>query len=213
MCGYHPIGWEIFPPPASENDPSWLAEIRSFRARVLFSGGLRPSFRGADGSYHDPDPADQSAYHVVASTDQGIVASFRVIPDVHLGLCRDLIGTDGLNHVCRILAGNRKEAWEGGGWTVASSQQGNGLGIRALASGVALAEHLGLRLMLGAAGVHHGQLTKLIRAGFRPTPGFQLIHVPKFVDQVRIVYAVTRATDAGFRELVKDAAKSIRMPT
>lgn len=134
---------------------------------MLFAGGLRPSFRDADGCYRDPDPADADAYHVAVSDSAGVQATFRALPleQSHNGLCEPLLEGAGLDRLLRTVGASREDAWEGGGWAVDPAARSEGLGIRVLAAGVAVAERLGLRTMVGAAGTSTASTTSSSRSG------------------------------------------------
>lgn len=66
------LSWRLQPPLAisapesSESIPTWLEESRSLRGAVFFDNGRRPRFQRAAGGYHDPDPIDLYAWHVLA---------------------------------------------------------------------------------------------------------------------------------------------------
>jgi len=181
--------------------------VRAFRAQVLFDHGRRPHFLATTGQYSDPDPADRDAYHVIASSDDGIAGCFRVLPlaDAHAGLCERLVGGDRLDDVLHRLGTDRTRVSEGGGWAVDPHHRGQGLGLRLLATGVAMAERLGLEGMIGASGVRFGQCRLLERTGSRPVPFLDLLPVPWLADDVRVMFAWTRALRPDFRDLVREA--------
>lgn len=185
----------------------WLDEVETFRARMFYDKGRRPCFRADDGQFVDPDPADLQAYHVIASSDDGLVGCFRVMPlqDGTSGLCERLLGTAGLEDVLARLGVDRAKASEGGGWVVDPSYRRQGLGVRILATGVAVAERLGLKIMLGAVGVRYGQYCLAARLGWRPVPGIDPLPAPEFADEVCLVFAATQATTPRFRALVSEA--------
>lgn len=210
-----PVEWDVRPPPGGSGDggPSWLDDIHRFRARVLYDGGLRPSFRADDGSYRDVDPVDVAAHHVKASDGGDIVGSFRVLPlaGAAVGLGERLLGGDGMERLLATVGCRREEAWEGGGWVVDPARRGTGLGLRLLAAGIAEAERLGLPVVIGAAGVRYGQYRTLARVGCRRVPGFDVVPVPELADDLTMVYAVSRALPSSFRCLVARAEADIRV--
>ncbi|MGH8908431.1 MAG: GNAT family N-acetyltransferase [Egibacteraceae bacterium] len=201
------LAWDVCPPPAPGCRPVWLDEVEAFRGRVLYDSGRRPGFLAGDGRCVDPDPGDRDAYHVIASSDDGIVGCFRVIAlaTAHSGVCEGLLGTQRLEDVLRALGTDRGRVSEGGGWAVDPGYRGQGLGLRLLATGVAVAERLGLTTMLGASGVSDGQCRTLAKVGGRPVPGIDLVGVPRLADDIRIMYTSAAAATPRFRALVNEA--------
>ncbi len=201
------LAWDVCPPPAPSARPVWLGEVRAFRARVLYDGGRRPVFMAPDGQYADPDPADRDAYHVIASSDEGIAGCFRVVPlaGAHSGLCERLLGRERLEEVLRRLGADRTRVSEGGGWAVDAGHRGQGLGLRLLATGVAVAERLGLTGMVGLPGTLFGQHRVLESVGSQPVPTVAPLTVEPFADEVRLMFAWTLALSARFRALVREA--------
>ena len=206
------LAWEVcLPPRADSEPPSWLDGLEAFRARVLYDGGRRPNFKTADGRFVDDDPVDLDAYHVIASSDDGIAGCFRVVPlaTSQTALSERLLGAEGLDRTLARLGVVRAQATEGGGWAVDPSFRRQGLGVRLLATGVAVAERLGLEVMLGPSGVRDGQYRTLAKIGWRPVPGLRLMPVPKLADEICIGFAATMATSPRFRALVDEAAAGI----
>jgi GNAT superfamily N-acetyltransferase len=201
------LAWDVWCPPAPGASPVWLDEVQAFRGRMLYDGGRRPSFLPDDGHCVDPDPADRDAYHVIVSSDDGIVGCFRVIAlaQAHSGLCERLLGTQRLDDALARLGTERSQVSEGGGWVVDPRYRGRGLGTRLLATGVAVAERFGLVTMLGACGVRCGPYRTLAKVGCRPIPGIGLLPVPRLADDIRVMFTSTLATTPRFRALVNEA--------
>ena len=207
------LQWRAHVPLAADESwdgavPGWLAELRRFRAEMLYADGLRPAFRGSDGIFCDDDPSDPFAYHVVAIDDGKPIATFRVLrlTATHSGVCERLLGTDVLNQWLSKLGIDRAQAWEGSGWAVQPTRRGSGVGLRTLAAGEAVATQLGLTQGIGATGTRYGQLQRVLSAGYRPVPGLDPIPVPTLADDIQIVYGTLTALRPTFRALVTQTA-------
>lgn len=215
--------WQVYPPPAGgQGDgrwaspvPAWLAEVRRFRAEVLHADGLRPAFRGLDGAYHDEDPADLLAHHVVATLDGVPIASLRVVPLglSRNGVCERLLGTTVLEKLLSDLGVCREEVGEGSGWSVEPSRRGARMGARVLAAGFAVARELGLAVTIGATGTRYGQLYRILSAGYRRAQGVNPIFVASLADDVQLVHGRLHELRPGFQALVEKAADLLRWET
>ena len=199
MTGTATLRWIVRTAPQNNGSPAWLEDLVAFRGRVLYDRGRRPSFLNGEGQLADRDPADQVAYQVIAYEGGGIAGCFRVAPLAHFGysLCDRLLGPERTDGALRGLAFSREQAFEGGGWAVDSGARIKGLGLRLFAAGVAVAEYLGYQLMLGACGTRYGQYEKLASTGMRPVPRLPTLPVPKFADELCVVFGETRALDRG----------------
>jgi hypothetical protein len=206
--------WCVYVPPAADGSwdgatPGWLAELRRFRAEMLYAEGLRPAFRGPDGIFRDDDPADPFAYHVVAVHDGKLIATFRVLrlTATHSGVCERLLGTDALNRWLTRLGIDHTLAWEGSGWVVRPIWRGMRMGLRMLAAGEAVATKLGLTHGIGASGTRHGQLYRVLSAGYRLVPGLDPIPVPALADDIQIVHGTLTTLRPAFQTLVAQTAE------
>jgi hypothetical protein len=213
-----PLRWHVHTPvlrepgtgdPAGAADvPEWLVRLRRFRAEVLWADGLRPAFRGTDGEFHDDDPVDPFAHHVVATADGVPVATLRIVPlaVTELGFCDRLLGTGVVDAMLEQLGLARTEAWEGSGWAVQPNRRRADTGARALAGGSAVARELGLHTAIGAAGSRYGQLRRILAAGYRRAESIGPIHVPALADDVQLVHGTLDTLESGFQALVEQAS-------
>lgn len=209
-----PVEWRVHPPPRDDcaRDTRILAEVRAFRAGVLWSGGLRPRFRDAAGRFVDDDPADPFAHHVVARVDGAIVAAMRVVPlaATDQGFCERMFGTEELEAAIGRVGATRAETWEGSGWAVEPSRRGAAMGLRVLAAASAVARALGLELAVGASGRRYGQLYRILSAGYRRAEGATPVEVEELADEVLLVLGRVAELRPRFRELVDGADDLLR---
>jgi ribosomal protein S18 acetylase RimI-like enzyme len=205
----NPPTWAVLPVdptrPVTVDTQPWMAQLRKFRARVLYDNGLRPRFRDPSGEYVDPDPLDRHALHIVASAEGELVGCIRLIPmrDTPPATIAGLLGQDGLRRVFSVVGAQPSDSVEVGGWAVAPQHRRSGLGIELAASAVALARKLGFRWVLGAVGTKDGQDRLLTGQGMRPVQGLEPVPLPGFADQVRIMaFETTTDGSSSFRALV-----------
>src|SRR5579864_6160454 len=133
----------ISAPESSESIPTWLEESRSLRGAVLFNDGRRPRFRAADGRFHDPDPIDLYAWHVLAYHGSSLAGCVRVYPLTEGGppcLTESLLGTERFTKMTGSLGKKREDVIEIGRWVVDPEFRNR----RSLAPGI------GLELAAGA---------------------------------------------------------------
>lgn len=191
--------WRVYPPLASDSGerrwagsvPEWLVGIRRFRGEMLYANGLRPAYRRLDGSFRDDDPCDPFAYHAIATLDDELVATMRVVPlaATDSGVCERLFGTARLEQVLTDLGVDRAQTGEGSGWAVHPGRRGAAMGTRSLAAGPALGHELGLRMMIGAVGTRYGALYRVLSAGYQRAVGFVPVEVSGLADEVQLVHA------------------------
>jgi hypothetical protein len=212
--------WLVHPPVAHDSGtgrwdgeiPEWLVQLRRFRAEVLHADGLRPSYRAADGTFHDDDPCDPFAYHVVALSDGALTATLRIVPlgETSTGVCDRLLGTDAVDKALAELGVDRSEACEGSGWAVHARRRRAAMGVRSLAAAPAVTGALGLRVMIGAVGVRYGALYRVLSAGYQRTPGFAPVEVPTFADEVQLVHMTFDKLRPSFRARVEQLAELLQ---
>jgi hypothetical protein len=192
--------------------PEWLVQVRRFRAEVLHADGLRPGFRAADGTFRDDDPCDPFAYHVVGLTDGAPTAALRVVPlaETCTGVCERLLGTAAVETALAELGLDRSEACEGSGWAVHAKRRRLGMGVRSLAAASAVTGALGLRVMLGAVGVHYGALHRVLATGIQRIPGFPPVAVPAYADEVQLVHMTFDKLRPSFRARVEQLAELLQ---
>lgn len=207
------LAWHVHPPPSTgEGMPAWLVAVRRFRAEMLHADGLRPNFRGPDGSYRDDDPADPFAHHIVATDGDRPVATLRVVPlaATGLGFCERLLGSAALEDILADLGTERSETWEGSGWSVRPGRRRATLGAMVLAGGTAVAQQLGLRTAIGASGTRYGQLYRILSAGYTRASGVGPIPAPDLADDLQIVHGTFDTLRPGFRDLVEQTSELLR---
>lgn len=200
------LRWHVHTAPAEV--PDWLVALRRFRAEVLYNDGLRPSFRLPDGTFHDDDPADLHAHHVVATVDDLPVATLRVVPlaAAGRGFCDRLIGVDGVDDLLGRIGLARAEVWEGSGWAVQTTRRRAAMGARVLAAGSAVARDLGMATAIGAAGSRYGQLYRILAVGYQRADWLEPVHVPDLADDVHLVHGTLDNLRSGFRTLVEQTS-------
>lgn len=202
------VTWTVYPPP--RRPVGWLDELRAFRARVLYDDGRRPCFRTPDGGFADPDPADLDAYHIVTLTGNGFAGCVRLLPleVARTGLCEQLLGSTRLEAVLARLGTTRAHTAETGGWVLDRHHRSTALAFRQCALVAALAEYLGLQMLIGANGTRDGQARALKRiAGYHAVPELHPIPVPRYDDEVRICY--TRGLDSDGRPRLQSIRKQL----
>jgi hypothetical protein len=167
---------------------AWLAEVREMRGRVFYEEGRRTFFRLADGSFHDSDPADLHAYHVIARSQGHAVGCARVLPlDVGLGYISFTIGIERLEHILQDLGVTRGHACEAARWAVVREWRG-GLGPRIVAASWAVARWLGFDVALVLSCTCEKQDLALIRLGASPIRDLPLFPSRISDDELRLLY-------------------------
>jgi hypothetical protein len=219
VSGVEPY-WQVHLPIAADSGdgrwhgpvPGWLAELRRFRAEMLYADGLRPKYRALDGTYRDDDPCDPFSYQVVGWLDDVPVATMRVVPlaATRAGMCERLLGTSVLEPVLDVIGADRATTCEGSGWAVHAGRRGAAMGMRSLAAGIAVARVLGMRTMVGAVGIRYGALYRALSVGYRRAPGVDPVPVPALVDDVQLIHMTFDDLRPGFRERVEQVAELLR---
>jgi hypothetical protein len=122
------ISWSILPPASGRyaslppiGPKTTREQLIELRARILFDGGRRPSFRREDGVYVDEDALDSSAFHVAIRAQGELIGCIRTNPiagrprsTIALLLERPL-----LERVLGSLGADASACWEAGRWAVA----------------------------------------------------------------------------------------------
>ncbi len=111
--------------------PSWLREIRSFRAQVLYEDGLRPNFYTKENYYDDPCDIDFYSFHIIAKKNNKIAGSIRITPlDNLLYSCgSEILGTDVFAQLLSKNNYNSQKLAEISRWTVNNQYKNTFLGF------------------------------------------------------------------------------------
>lgn len=202
--------WELISPRRREPIES-LAEIRAFRARVLYDGGRRPHFRTSEGSFTDCDRHDADAYHLLAREGSAIVGCVRLVPVPERGSCltEELIGLRPFADMLLRLGVHRSDTLEGGRWIVDPQCRRGRLAVMLAAGGVAVARALGYELLCCPVGTATKQDRVLARLGLRAVPALPVIDVARFDDQLRVMYVYPTRTSTHFGALVDAMASEL----
>jgi predicted N-acetyltransferase YhbS len=204
--------------------PSWLAQLRSFRARVLWDSGRRPTFRAPAGDFVDPDEIDLCAYHLIMresadsadghdgaldGVDGAVVACLRSSPLERLqqSRVRELDPTG----AARLLAERQltdEDVLEGGRLVVDPRWQKSGLAAQLIVAEIALARLLERRLIWGVAGTRGGQSKLFDRFGRSPITG-EHIHVAEFDDDVVTMAGGPDRVTADLEQQIADATREL----
>ena len=169
--------------------PDWLVELRHMRGRVLYDEQLRPSFRRPDGSFDDPDPADLSAYHIIARAGRCIVGCARIVSseNIQSGFIASTLGMQQLQKIFDIVGTHRQEVCEASRWVVVPEFRGE-LGRRIVAASLAVGRWLSIRIAFALAATCRKQDLALIRMGARPVNGLPLFATPISYDKCCLLY-------------------------
>jgi len=195
----------------STSPPAWLSEVREMRGRVFYDQGRRPFFRFADGSFHDSDPADLHAYHVIARSQGHAVGCARVMPlAVELGFLSFTIGVERFDRILRDLGTTQERACEAGRWAVVREWRG-GLGHRIVAASWAVARWLGFDVAFVLAFTCEKQDLALIRFGARPITGLPLFPSGISDDELRLLYFDVSHPAESMRKQMDDVAAALNL--
>jgi predicted GNAT family N-acyltransferase len=169
---------------------SAIDQISHFRGQVIYENGLRPSFRLADGSYHDNCPFDQSSYHILAYSDNQLVGCLRLylLALDRIGYCEKFIGRDKIDKIIYNLGVSYHEVAEVSRWVVQFEFRGNNLGKFLMAGIVLLASKLEQKILLAMSGTVREQDKALIRMGFQPVSNIPLYPEAVLIDELRLIY-------------------------
>jgi hypothetical protein len=201
--------------------PAWLDALWALRGYVLYNNGERPQFKIAESRYADTDPADFASYHLLAYRSGNLIGCGRLFPlpkDI-MGLTESFLGKDMLEKMLQDLGAGRAEAIEGGRWLAHPAHRDHGTGMLLAAAGVALARHLGYRILFCSVGTKNQQHRVLARLGFKTVPTCKLFYSKIFADTLQVMYIVPSEPTPHF-EVVMDtmaeklelAGKSSRIP-
>jgi hypothetical protein len=187
--------------------PAWLTEVREMRGKIFYDQGRRPFYRLPDGSFHDSDPADLYAYHVIARSQGRAVGYARVMPlEVPLGFISSIIGIERFEHILRDLGTTQEHACEAARWAVVPEWRG-GLGHRIVAASWAVARWLGFDVAFVLACTCEKQDLALIRFGARPITGLALFPSRISDDELRLLYFdVSHPAESMHRQMDEVAA-------
>jgi hypothetical protein len=199
---------EIHSPPGMCDPADWLRELSEMRARVLYDGGRRPSFRLLDGTFEDRDAHDEFAYHLIARASMHAIGSIRLVPlDTPVGsVTEEAVGTRPSATrwlSCEFNASMPQNAAAG-----LSPPNGENtlVGMRLVAGIIAIGRHLGYRMLIGPTGVRDGQASLLTAIGMRPLPCLPRVHVPRYDDELAVLYLLPSLVERSFARVIGDMA-------
>jgi hypothetical protein len=199
---------EIHSPPGMCDPADWLRELSEMRARVLYDGGRRPSFRLLDGTFEDRDAHDEFAYHLIARASMHAIGSIRLVPlDTPVGsVTEEAVGTRPFSNALARMRVQRQHAAECGRWIVAPEWRNTLVGMRLVAGIIAIGRHLGYRMLIGPTGVRDGQASLLTAIGMRPLPCLPRVHVPRYDDELAVLYLLPSLVERSFARVIGDMA-------
>ncbi|RJO75182.1 ubiquitin activation protein [Nocardia panacis] len=174
-------------PPEPGADTEILAEIRQWRARVIFDHGRRPEFRTADGRHLDDEELDYGAWHFLARAD----ADGPVLGYVRLATpltpsafhSREHLGDTAYERFLDSQGVDGTVVFEHSRVLVEHSARNLGLGTVLSAAAIGAAYHLGARLMVGTSGTEDDQDKFHARFGFREVHGTRR-YIPRYTGEV-----------------------------
>jgi N-acyl-L-homoserine lactone synthetase len=178
-----PITWRLRLPPGGDPIAArWLAELSEMRGRVLYHVCGLPDFRLADGSFADPDPIDQRACHLLATSPDGVVGCVRAFPLAGPGgsVAESLLGRRAFEQLLLSIGATREHTVEVSRWFVLPEYACGSIGTRLIAGMWAVLRWLGTRKAIGMAGTRDGQDRLLLSMGGRRAPGLAPIVSPRF---------------------------------
>ena len=226
------LSWQLQPPLAisapenSESIPTWLEESRSLRGAVLFDNGRRPHFRHADGGYHDPDPIDPYAWHVLAHHGSLLAGCVRVYPLAKGGpvcLTESLLGIEQFSRMLLSLGSKREHVIEIGRWVVDPAFRNGpnlapGIGLELAAGAGALAIALAKQIESGkgvavfAAGTRDRQYLTLTHLGLKVVAGLSPVRSSEYDDSIQVLYCDgAMALQPRFRRIIESLSIAMRM--
>lgn len=163
--------------------------IRAFRAEVYFADGGRPSFRGPDGRFADPDEADLHSYHIVCRDQNGVIAGCLRLGRADLlgfSAVRARLGPEGAAHLLGELGIGPAQLFEGAGLAVTVTRRLQGVAAALVLAALALARHVQRPVIWATAGEGEGQYRVLTGLGFRVLPGSSA-YVPRYCESTCVV--------------------------
>jgi len=171
--------------------PRWLDDVRTLRGRVLYAGGRRPQFfDDAAQRYHDAQPHDLEAWHIVARLNGQVVDCVRCAPlGTKTSPLTEILGAEKLSHLVASLNATPKECAEVSRWTVDPECGLIGLGYDLIAAVWAFLADSGFRFGLAAAGTAGKQDRILNQLGLRYLEGVEDLWSPTFDDTLRFMVA------------------------
>jgi hypothetical protein len=169
--------------------PAWLDAVWALRGYVLYNHGQRPQFKIAESRYADPDPADFASYHLLAYRNSTLVGCVRLLPLTTgaMGLTESFLGKAMLEQMLQDLGTGRAEAIEGGRWLTHPDHRDHRLGVLLAAAGVALARHLGYRILFCSVGTKDHQHRVLARLGLTPVSTVKSFYSHTFADTLQVM--------------------------
>jgi Acetyltransferase (GNAT) domain len=226
------LSWQLQPPLAisvpesSEPIPTWLEQSRSLRGAVFFDNGRRPRFQRAAGGYHDPDPIDPYAWHVLAYHGSSLAGCVRVYPLNESGppcLTESLLGREQFARMLGSFGRKREHVIEIGRWVVDPAFRNGrslapGIGLELAAGAGALAVALASQIESGkgiaifAAGTRDRQYLTLTHLGLKVVSGLSPVRSSEYDDFIQVLYCDSAMVlQPRFRRIIESLSMAMRM--
>jgi hypothetical protein len=182
-----PITWQLHSPAEGDrNAEVWLAELWEMRGRVLNHVWGLPEFKLGDGSFADPDPVDQRAYHLLARSPKELVGCIRAVPLTagHGFVGESLLGRQGVDNLLLSIGATRERTAELSRWFVLPEYADSGVAIRLVGGIWAVLRWLGTQKAIGMVATRDGQDRILMRMGCQRPPHLAPIVSPRFGETI-----------------------------
>jgi GNAT superfamily N-acetyltransferase len=203
---------ELWPPPAPGlATPPWIREIQRRRGEAIWDDGLRPAFKGNDGTFDDPDHHDLVGYHMVQMAADGVViGGLRATPLEALSDSR-VVRCDPARaeHLLRSRGLSDTDVLEIARVWIAPAWRGAGLGAELILASVALGQVLERRMLWCTVGARHGERV-FLRTGWELRPEFGVHEVPELADTLRVAVIDPRRPPAQVRDAVAVLGNNFR---
>lgn len=182
------IKWELHKPQTAESP--LLEEISELRGRVLYDNGRRPAFKLPMGRFSDSDLLDSQAFHIVARNEGVCVGCVRNVPIAQNFTCLTecLLGKTQFSKMLSAFGVERKNTVESSRWMLDPNFRSSNIGALLAAGGVTVARNFGFELLICSVGTRDKQDRLLSRLGLRPVPEIPLIPVPKYNDELCVMF-------------------------
>lgn len=136
------------------------------------------------------------------------IGSIRLVPiDTPAGsVTEDAVGRQPFSRALARMRVQRQHAAECGRWIVAPEWRNTLVGMRLVAGIIAIGRRLGYRMLIGPTGVRDGQASLLTAIGMRPLPCLPRVHVPRYDDELDVLYLLPSLVERSFARVIGDMA-------